>query len=161
MLQTELAKTADVTVTDRTETTLTVYVTEAPGNWDNFSVTCEPASSGNKRGMTTCVPSTTCSCDGLTSGEKYTVKAFTTRTGFTPVKSDQEKAEITGIISSPCWSLCYTLDSLAEVCLHHTHDIVAFSVVIVISSKKVLQIRKPHYSPNVSHMPFFSENSNS
>ena len=103
LFQIDLAKVAGVTVTDRTETSLTVRVTEAPGNWDSFNVTCEPASSGNNPGRATCIPPNTCTCIGLTSGEKYTVKAYTTRTGFTPVKSDREDQDVTGIIiiSSP------------------------------------------------------------
>ena len=98
LIQTDLAKAADVTVTDRTETSLTVNVTEAPGNWKNFSVNCEPASSKNNPGTATCIPPDTCTCGGLTSGEKYTIKVYTTRTGFTPVKSDREDQDVTGII---------------------------------------------------------------
>ena len=114
--QIDLAKAPDVTVTDRNETSLTVKVTEAPGNWDNFNVSCEPDSSGNNPDTATCVPPNTCICGGLTSGEKYTVKVYTTRAGFTPVKSDQEKEDITGIFSSPLLELILYLISSPEVC---------------------------------------------
>ena len=86
-----------VEVIARTETTLTVNVTKAPGNWDYFRVTCEPnPPSTSKRGTATCTPPDPCVCPDLTAGEKYTVTVVTVRERFNNVLSDIAAEDVTG-----------------------------------------------------------------